>query len=125
MNDATRNDAVAVVVDPFSRRFAYVAEIDEHDKEYGVLFLRFNDGARKAANDGSATDEPVMPEAVVLNRADEEKIQALQKRLWGLRRKLIEICNAANRYALPFKIRLSCRESFFDIVNSPFESASA
>ena len=126
MNNAPEHDRVAVVVDPFSRRFGQTAEVHSHEKKYGILCLRFEDGTLGGAKDGSTpNDEPVMPDVVVFDCSDTEKIQALRNRLKDtrLRRKLTELCNTARRYFLPWEIRKKCPELFSSIVNNPFASS--
>lgn len=75
-------ECVAVVVSPDHPRFGQIADIRMHDwKEFGQLYLEFDDGHRETFRDGLISNEPVPPEARIFRRSDESAIAELQARL--------------------------------------------
>ena len=110
-------ECVAVVVSPDHPRFSQIAAIRMHDwKEFGQLYLEFDDGHRETFRDGLITNEPIPPEALVFKRSDEAALAQLLERLPKIKLQLRRLFRDCYKRSQLWESRLNHRRNFFALL---------
>lgn len=116
--DTPMSECVAVVVSPDHVRFGQVADIRAHDwKEYGNLYLEFDDGHLETFRDGLISDETIPPEALIYPRSDQAGIDELLARLPEIKAKLRRLFHDCYNLSQLREGRLHHRRNFFAVLH--------